>query len=165
MMRLMRARLLVFAVLVAVAGCATAPSSPATGSLPASMSGAGTQVAVTLGIYSGRPDPTWVLSPAEAAGLAARIGALASKVGVPPQGGLGYHGFSIVIAADGQPDQPLVAYRGTVASEGTGKRRFGLDPTRSIERYLLATGASHLAPNETAAVEADLSAGGAAPSP
>jgi hypothetical protein len=100
-------------------------------------------VGVTLGIYSGRPDPTWTLTVAEAAGLDAALASLPDGTDTPPVGGLGYHGFTIT-----RQGSTLVAYRGAVAAPGDGPRTTKADPTRSIERYLLETSRSHVTPDE-----------------
>ena len=97
---------------------------------------------VALGIYSGRPDPSWVLTEAESAELDRLLGSLPSTVGEPPQGGLGYHGFMLGPADPGQGDRTLVAYRGTIADLGSGSRAYLVDVDRSVERYLLETGRS-----------------------
>ena len=125
------------------------PTGQPTGSPTAS-------VAVSLGIYSGRPDPAWELSEAQSAVLLAMLADLQEGSGVPPEGGLGYRGFGLRVRVDGQADQDLVAFRGAVAAPGTGPRRVWADATRSIERFLLDTGRSRLAPAEIEAVETDL---------
>jgi hypothetical protein len=116
------------------------------------------KVSVTFGIYSGRPDPTWELSDAEAADVVGAISALPVVTGVPPQGGLGYHGYFLLIRRAGQPDETLVAYRGTVASVGGGSGSYRADAGRTVERLLLETGRSVLTPAEIAELARDLSA-------
>jgi len=86
------------------------------------------------------------------------IAALPSGTGTPPAGGLGYHGFTLLIRRAGQTDQTLVAYRAVVAAPGTESRPYRLDPGRTIERFLLETGRATLAAAEVAAVDADLAA-------
>ena len=113
---------------------------------------------VSLGIYSGRPDPSWDLTDAQAAQVESAIEALPVATGTPPQGGLGYHGFTILIRRPGQADETLVAYRGTVAPMGTGPRTYRIDDGRTVERLLLDFGRSTLNPTEVAAVEADFAA-------
>ncbi len=104
-------------------------------------------VQVTLGLYSGRPDPAWTLTNAEAAALDVALAGLAAKVGEPPAGGLGYHGFTIE-----RPDGTLVAFGGAVAPPGSGGRAYRDDPGRTIERLLLETARPHVAGNELAEV-------------
>lgn len=117
-----------------------------------------TRSTVTLGIYSGRPDPSWDLTDAQSAQVWSAIEALPTAAGTPAQGGLGYHGFTIVRSSPGQADEPLVAYRGTVAPQGAGPRTYRIDEGRTVERLLLDFGRSTLNPTEVAAVEADFAA-------
>ncbi len=130
---------------------APSPSAPST-SVPspgsaASVGPAGS-VNVVLGLYSGRPDPEWTLTTEQAAALLSALAILPSNTGVPPIGGLGYHGFTILV-----PGSTLVAYRGVVASPGGGMRSVMTDPTRGIERYLLETSRLHVTADEFTAVE------------
>lgn len=105
-------------------------------------------VVISLGIYSGRPDPVWTLTGEEAAGLDAALAALPDSAGTPPVGGLGYHGFTI-----SRPASTSVAYRGVVAAPGEGRRAMKTDPTRTVERYLLQTSRPHVTQAEYAAAE------------
>ena len=114
------------------------------------------RITATLGIYSGRPDPSWDLTDTQAVQVESAIEALPVKTGIPPEGGLGYHGFSLVFQRSGQADETLIAYRGTVAPLGAGPRAYRIDDGRSLERLLLDFGRSTLTPTEIAAVEADL---------
>ena len=148
-----------FALLVVVAtlGCGNSPavSPAATGTASAAPS---TSITTSLGIYSGRPDPSWDLTDAQVAQVVNTIEALPVTAGTPPQGGLGYHGFTIVRRSPGQADETLVAYRGTVAPLGSGTRTYRVDQGRTVERLLLDLGRSTLNPTEVAAVEGDFAA-------
>jgi hypothetical protein len=105
-------------------------------------------VTVTLGIFSGRPDPEWTLTREQAANLATALAALPVGTGAPAVGGLGYRGFTIR-----QAGGTLVAYRGIVAPPGDGPRAVKVDATRSVERYLLETSRPNLSPAVYADVE------------
>ena len=156
-----RSRLLVVLVAIAVAAMvasyafgltgpdagAAHPTALSGGSPSASLAETG-PVAVSLGIYSGRPDPSWTLTAEEAEGLVNLLASLPEGTGAPPVGGLGYHGFTIAL-----PEGTLVAYRGSVAPPGDGERAVRADPTRSVERYLLETSRSHLTAVEASEVE------------
>lgn len=150
---------------LAVSACGPTPLvTPSSASSPrvsatSSPAGPAARLTVTLGIYSGRPDPSWELGDAAATALLARIDALPATIGVPPEGGLGYHGFTLLVRRTGMPDRWILAYRGAVSDAGTGRRAFRQDPLRSIERLLLDSGRAHLAPAEAGAVEADLAGG------
>lgn len=98
---------------------------------------------VTLGIYSGRPDPTWSLTSDEALTLSNMLASLVYGTGTPPVGGLGYHGFTITM-----PASTLVAYRGAIAAPGEAPRAVWSDPTRSIERFLLESSRGRVTPDE-----------------
>jgi len=113
-------------------------------------------VTVTLGIYSGRPDPTWTLTDVQVAALVGQLASLTVTNGVPPQGGLGYHGFSMLVHEAGKADRTVVAYRGAVTSPGDAPGTYRDDPQRTVEQALLQTGRSHLAATEVSVVEADL---------
>lgn len=142
--------LLLLAILAGCTGPAPTPTAtPADAPLP-------TSITVSLGIYSGRPDPSWELTEAQIAQVAAAIVALPEAIGTPAEGGLGYRGFSLLLRWPGQPDETLVAYRGTVAPPGPGARTVLVDEGRAVEQMLLDTGRSTLSASEIAAVEADL---------
>ena len=141
--------------LLLVAGCggsATPTASTSVTDTPGTGSPAG-PVRVTLGFYSGRADPAWTLTDAEAAALDVALAALSEAVGQPPTGGLGYRGFTI-----DRPSGLVVAYRGAVAPPGEGERAFLADPARTIERLLAATARPHVAGNALAEVERSLAA-------
>ena len=156
---------------VATPGASAMPSvTSACGSLaspnPASspsMSGSAAAtgpVVVTLGIYSGVPDPAWTLTVDEAAGVDAALAALPDGTGTPPVGGLGYHGFTIT-----RPGSTLVAYGGAVAPPGDGLRAMKTDPAQSIERCLLEMSRSHVTPDEYAVAQLAIAALGASTAP
>lgn len=127
--------------------------SPATATLPAFDA-----VGVSLGIYSGRPDPSWTLTDAHAAELRRIVDGLPMATIEPASGGLGYHGFTVTLEGPGADPRTIVAYRGQVAEAGTGPRPTWLDPDGRVERFLLATGGAALSPAEVQAVAADLDA-------
>jgi hypothetical protein len=114
------------------------------------------QVTATLGIYSGRPDPSWALTDAEASLVIEAISSLPVRVGEPPPGGLGYHGFTLVIRRPGLADETVVAFQGTIAPPGVGSREYRVDEGRTVERLVLDAGRAHLTPAEIAAVIADM---------
>ena len=113
-------------------------------------------VTVTLGIYSGRPDPSWALTEVQVAALVGQLASLPVTTGVPPRGGLGYHGFSILVHETGTADRTDVAYRGAVTSPGDASGSYRADPFRTVEQALLDTGRPYLPAAEVSIVEADL---------
>jgi hypothetical protein len=141
------------ACLTLLSACGTAASPSPLGASPTTSGASPGPVVVTLGIYSGRPDPAWILTIDEVAGLDAALAAVAVGTGTPPVGGLGYHGFSI-----SRPGSTGVAYGGAVAAPGSGPRAMQADPTRSVERYLLEVARAHVTPDEYALVERAIAA-------
>ena len=96
-------------------------------------------VSARLLIFSGRPDPEWVLDEAAIAELAARV---ARSVGgersqTPPRGGLGYRGVLVRNRA-GVPGLPVefLVYRG-VLSEQAGLQPRAWRDMAGIEALLL----------------------------
>jgi hypothetical protein len=140
-----------------VAACGSpatpSPSAPLTSTGASTSVGPAGSATVVMGLYSGRPDPQWALTGEEAAALDTALVALPKSTSTPPVGGLGYHGFTIVLS-----DRTLVAYRGAVAPPGDGLRTVMADPTRSIERYLLETSRRHVTADDYRAVEQALAA-------
>jgi hypothetical protein len=109
---------------------------------------------ITLGIYSGRPDPEWTLTTAEMATLDAALTALPTTTGSMPDRGLGYHGFSIAVGETTQ-----IAFKGTITTVGLSTDNVRTDPSRSIERLLLTTGRPHLTATEYETVHGALAPG------
>jgi hypothetical protein len=141
--------------LLLLSACGAAPSPrptaaprPTSSPVPSASVTPTGPLGVMLGIYSGRPDPEWPLTAEQAAALTALLDGLPPGLETPPTGGLGYHGFTIRYAVS-----TLVVYQGFVAAPGGGPRAVRLDPTRSVERYLLETGRANLAANEILEVE------------
>lgn len=102
-------------------------------------------VRVVLGIYSGRPDPTWTLTGAEAAAVQRALEALPEAAGSPPEGGLGYHGFTVTHLG-----RTWTAYLGIVSAAGAGPQILRRDPGRTVERLLLELGRTELTAVEIA---------------
>ena len=134
-----------------VTGCSSA--APATDPAPAT---------VEVGLYSGRPDPSVVLTREQAATLDALLATLPTRTGTPVTGGLGYHGFTLTRPSPGPGSGPtvLVAYRGQVAAPGTGSRELRIDADRNVEVTLLNDVRGALTPDEVAVIEQDLALAG-----
>lgn len=98
---------------------------------------------VTLGIYSGRPDPGWTLAPDQADELTAALAQLTRVEQPAPTGGLGYHGFTVVT-----PERTLLAYDGKVMCVLPESSYVLDDPERTIERFLLATAPTQVTAEE-----------------
>ena len=101
-------------------------------------------IRVTLGIFSGRPDPTWTLTPAQTIELRQRLAALPltdqpfDDVEWFPSG---YHGLTLLLpAAEGQPPQLVEVYKGIVRVETASQVTRLADEDHALERWLLTGG-------------------------
>jgi hypothetical protein len=146
------------ATIVASPGALAQSASPSPGSPAAATPANGFAVSaespvttVSLGLYSGRPDPSWELSEEESVALTALLESLPRVDGSPPSGGLGYHGFGIdLLTPEGMP-RLLVAFEGTVSDPDSSHPSYLDDPARSVERFLLDSGRDRLSAAEVMA--------------
>ena len=96
---------------------------------------------VELDIFSGVPNPTWVLSIPEASDLTRRISRLdpTEAAGQRPDD-LGYRGFIVQIAAGSSATARTIRARHGIVevADSTGTAYYR-DPQRQIELWLLAT--------------------------
>ena len=109
---------------------------------------------VELDIFSGVPNPTWMLTFSEASDLTSRISRLdpTEETGQRPEN-LGYRGFIVqTIAASSATVQTIRAYHGNVEVVDSTKTAYYLDPQRQIELWLLATAKPPLADDLTAEI-------------
>src|SRR6266404_5142559 len=101
------------------------------------------RVEVELDIFSGMPNPTWVLTNAEADSLVKKLAAVSRASATELSGNLGYRGF-IVQVTQGADAQLIRIQTGTVhISKGT-TNVCAYDKDRELERWLLNTGKPHL---------------------
>jgi hypothetical protein len=119
------------------------PSSSA--ALPAQTPRPVAAAIATLLIYSGRPDPSWSLTQEDLDHLAAIAATLAPAQGTPPEGDLGYKGFSVA-----GPQGTWRANAGIVATPLSAPDTSLADPDRLVERFLLERGLGTLADAEVA---------------
>lgn len=131
-------RLLVAALLVSLLACGQR-GEPAVSD----------RVEVELDVYSGRPNPTWVLSDEDSAELRRRIEALPPTTGSAPTGNLGYRGFLVRLTEGAEPARIRQI---VLLPDGSARDAAG----RALERWLLDTGRGRLSPEVIAAVEQDL---------
>ena len=102
---------------------------------------------VELDIFSGIPNPTWMLTFSEASDLTSRISRLdpTEETGQRPEN-LGYRGFIVqTIAASSATVQTIRAYHGIIEVVDATKTAYYLDPQRQIELWLLTTAKPPLA--------------------
>ena len=100
-------------------------------------------VEVELDIFSGMPNPTWVLSNAEAESFLQQLAALSQSSARELRGNLGYRGFSLQVTQVN--DTQLIRIQsGTVHISKGAANVFLCDKDRELERWLLNTGKPHL---------------------
>ena len=98
---------------------------------------------VELDVFSGMPNPTWVLTNIESDHFTKQLASLSRTSARELSGNLGYRGF-IVQVKQGANAQLIRIQTGTVhISEGT-TTVYAQDVDRELERWLLNTGRSHL---------------------
>ena len=98
---------------------------------------------VELDIFSGMPNPTWILTEAEADSFARQLAALPRTSARELAGNLGYRGF-IVQCAEGADTQLIRVQKGTVQISKDARTEYAFDVGRELERWLLDTGKPHL---------------------
>ena len=101
---------------------------------------------ITLDVYSGRRNPKWTLSAADAAELYGRLQALAPAANAAPESsGLGYQGFQIEFLGLAAP-QAVVVARGAATVSGGGEKKSLVDAGRQLESWLAKSAATHIEP-------------------
>ena len=104
-------------------------------------------VHIEVDVYSGRPNPTWELTHADAERFRALVAALPRRSGSGPASseGLGYRGLRVTVTADGAIERFSIA-KGvvTVESAAVADQPTLRDPDRALEKWLLRTGRDQL---------------------
>jgi len=95
---------------------------------------------VTLHIFSGRPDPVWIMTPEQVSQFAALVTAL-EPIGshVMPQH-LGYRGLRVNVSELNSLLSPVLVAHGIVCQGEGGDAKYAADTTHAVERWLLTTG-------------------------
>lgn len=164
-------------VLLASVGCGaagdtgTATASPPVPGITATRADEGqAAMSVEVDLYSGRPNPHFVLRDATAGELTRRVEALEP---IPPDelseaptaDGLGYRGLRVQVGtndtatsgSDAAKAVEIMVFDGIVTvSERGGGTRLLRDPGRGLEGWLAEAGAARLEPAVNAAVREDL---------
>lgn len=113
---------------------------------------------VELDIFSGMPDPAWSLTEGDTRELERRLAGLPTTDRRELSTNLGYRGFIVRLTAEDGETRQVRVQRGRVEVRAGETVEHYADPGRHIERELLRTGASVVAPDVLAVVEQDLSA-------
>jgi hypothetical protein len=101
------------------------------------------RVEVELDIFSGMPNPTWVLTNAEADSFEEQLAAMSRTSATELSGNLGYRGF-IVQVTQGANTQLIRIQTGIVHISIGATNVYAYDEDRELERWLLNTGKPHL---------------------
>jgi hypothetical protein len=109
---------------------------------------------VELDIFSGRPNPKWILTDAEAASFASTLQALPRISGGQPPGNLGYRGF-LVLMTQGTDSQLFRVHRGIVYRLHGNHDAEAQDANRQLERWLLNGAKGHVENDLLLVVERD----------
>ena len=100
---------------------------------------------VELDIFSGRPNPVWGLTAAQIDEMGEIVRTLPLATEEPPsQPGLGYRGF--VVTDDARRSWRINAFKGFVQITDQGRVEVRSDRNRRLERWLLNSAGSQLAP-------------------
>ncbi len=90
-----------------------------------------------LDVFSGRPNPSWELTPQDAKELARRLTSMAPASRAPAEGGLGYRGFTIA-NPDKMADLPvqISVFNGVIGLSENGHTTYYSD-TNGVEDWLI----------------------------
>jgi hypothetical protein len=101
------------------------------------------QVQVELDIFSGMPNPSWILTNEEANSFAAQLATLPRTSAAELAGNLGYRGFIVQVTREINP-RLIRIQRGTVHISEGASTVYAHDEERKLERWLLYTGKPYL---------------------
>jgi hypothetical protein len=101
------------------------------------------RVEVELDIFSGMPNPTWVLSDDEAERFLKQLEAAPRTSARELSGNLGYRGF-IVQVTQGGSTQLIRVQNGIIHISEGATMAYARDENRDLERWLLEIGKPHL---------------------
>lgn len=118
-------------------------------------------IVVILDTFSGLTNPEWQLTAKQQAEFIRRFAAAPIiSTGAPHlEEPLGYRGFRVRTARTGQLPAELRIYNGWIIGDSQVRR----DRGRTMERWLLSTGAAILGPDLTRQVDGEISGKGPTP--
>ena len=98
---------------------------------------------VELDIFSGMPNPTWILPNAETESFVKQLAALPRTSARELSGNLGYRGF--IVQCTQQASTQLIRIQNGIVHISKGATNvYAYDEDRKLERWLLNTGKPHL---------------------
>jgi hypothetical protein len=98
---------------------------------------------VEFDIFSGMPNPTWILTDAEADSFLKQVDALPRTSPRELSGNLGYRGF-IVQCSQGADTELIRIQNGSVHISKGGTNVYAYDEDRELERWLLNAARPHM---------------------
>ena len=101
------------------------------------------RVEVELDIFSGMPNPTWILTTIEADSFVRQLAAKSRTSARELSGNLGYRGF-IVQVTQGENTQLIHIQTGAIHISTGAMKVYANDGERELERWLLNTGKPHV---------------------
>lgn len=115
-------------------------------------------VDVEVDIFSGRPNPRWTLSDADAALFFDRLSALPTTAARARSANLGYRGLIVSMPqrVGGEAGRDMYIQHGILELRQGTSRSFFLDTQRALERWLIGTGKAGLSPEVLEAIDTDL---------
>ena len=108
---------------------------------------------VMLDIFSGRPNPTWSLSPQDTRALAAMIARQPVAPARELSGRLGYRGFVVTLPEAAGGSARVTVQDAFVRYESQEANRFLADSGRQVERWLIESAGSSFPAELRAVVE------------
>lgn len=118
---------------------------------PAQTSGTQTmnQAKVELDIYSGRVNPSWLLTELETNELQTLLSQLQRTRPIEFAGSLGYRGFFVdLLDPKSRKMLQLKVFKSIIEIQTDGSPQFFTDANREVEHWLLKSGESHLPHDE-----------------
>ena len=99
------------------------------------------EVSVELDVFSGQPNPTWILSEAQSSMLGELLLGLRPAERLTPRfDGLGYRGFIVrLVAPQSRAQSTVYVYGGTIEVVSEAGQGFFGDTHRNVETWLLDT--------------------------
>jgi len=101
------------------------------------------QIEVELDIFSGMPNPRWILTNAEADIFMKKLTALSQIAETKLSGNLGYRGFIVKVTKEANM-QLIHIQTGIVQIAKGVTKLYANDKDREMERWILNTGKSHM---------------------
>jgi hypothetical protein len=112
---------------------------------------------VEVDLYSGRPNPHFRLNPDEASEVLRRLADLPPLSDhAAPREGLGYRGLRLVPESSDSIAEIEVSAGVVVVHNRDGSVVYLADPGRTLERWLIETGAESLGPDVTSVLRQEV---------